>query len=73
MKVYDYFEIFFLRISQEKKTDKKYQKYINLFKDVFNEFDFYFSFAGRVFFEYMKTVKAAITIPKHVETMPAVM
>ena len=44
VKVYDYFEIFFLRISQDKKTDKKYHKYINLFKDVFNEFDFYFSF-----------------------------
>ena len=44
VKIYDYFEIFFLRISQEKKADKKYQKYINLFKDVFAEFDFYFSF-----------------------------
>ena len=44
MKIYDYFEIFFLRISQEKKDDKKYQKYINLFNDVFAEFNFYFSF-----------------------------
>ena len=44
VKIYDYFEIFFLRISQEKKNDKKYQKYINLFNDVFAEFNFYFSF-----------------------------
>ena len=44
VKIYDYFEIFFLRISQEKKDDKKYQKYINLFNDVFSEFNFYFSF-----------------------------
>ena len=44
VKIYDYFEIFFLRISQEKKDDKKYQKYINLFNDVFAEFNFYFSF-----------------------------
>ena len=44
VKTYDYFEIFFLRISQEKKDDKKYQKYINLFNDVFAEFNFYFSF-----------------------------
>ena len=44
VKVYDYFEIFFLRISQEKKDDKNYQKYIKLFKDVFIEFNFYFSF-----------------------------
>ena len=44
VKIYDYFEIFFLRISQEKKDDKKYQKYINLFKDVFAEFNFYFAF-----------------------------
>ena len=44
VKIYDYFEIFFLRISQEKKDDKKYQKYINLFNDVFAEFNFYFVF-----------------------------
>ena len=44
VKIYDFFEIFFLRISQEKKDDKKYQKYINLFNDVFAEFNFYFSF-----------------------------
>ena len=44
VKIYDYFEIFFLRISQEKKDDKKYQKYINLFNDVFAEFNFYLSF-----------------------------
>ena len=44
VKIYDYFEIFFLRISQEKKDDNKYQKYINLFNDVFAEFNFYFSF-----------------------------
>ena len=44
VKIYDYFEIFYLRISQEKKADKKYQKYIKLFKDVFAEFNFYFTF-----------------------------
>ena len=44
VKIYDYLEIFSLRISQEKKDDKKYQKYINLFNDVFAEFNFYFSF-----------------------------
>ena len=44
VKIYDYFEIFYLRISQQKKADKKYQKYIKLFKDVFAEFNFYFTF-----------------------------
>jgi len=44
VKIYDYFEIFYLRISQEKKDDKKYQQYIKLFKDVFIEFNFYFAF-----------------------------
>ena len=44
IKIYDYFNIFFLRISQMKKDDKKYQEYILLFKEVFIEFNFYFVF-----------------------------
>ena len=44
IKVYDYFDIFFLRISQERKSDKKYQSYLQIFKSVFIEFNFYFAF-----------------------------
>lgn len=44
VKIYDYFEMFFLRISQQKKYDKKYQRYVERFKNVFNEMNFYFCF-----------------------------
>ena len=44
VKIYDYFEIFFLRVSQLKKEDKIYQDYIALFKSVFTEINFYVSF-----------------------------
>lgn len=44
VKVYDYFEIFYLRISQKNKHDKNHKKYIKKFKKVFLEFDFYLSF-----------------------------
>ena len=44
VKIFDYFDIFFLRISQIKKDDKNYQRYVKLFKDVFIEFNFYFTF-----------------------------
>ena len=44
IKVYDYFEIFFLRISQKNKHDINHKKYIKKFKKVFLEFDFYLSF-----------------------------
>ena len=44
VKLYDYFEVFFLSISQMKKADKIYQEYIKRFKEVFIEFNFYFAF-----------------------------
>ena len=44
VKIYDYFEIFFLRISQLKKEDKKYQQYVDKFKKVFIEINFYLVF-----------------------------
>jgi len=44
VKVYDYFQIFFLRISQENKYDLKHKEYLRKFKKVFKEFDFYLSF-----------------------------
>lgn len=44
IKVYDYFEIFFLRISQVNKYDLRHKKYLRKFKKVFIEFDFYCSF-----------------------------
>ena len=44
VKIYDYFEIFFLRVSQLNKEDKIYQDYIALFKSVFTEINFYVSF-----------------------------
>ena len=44
VKLYDYFEVFFLRISQMKQDDKKYQDYVKRFKEVFLEFNFYFAF-----------------------------
>ena len=44
VKIYDYFEIFYLRISQQKKGDKNYQKYIEKFKGIFIELNFYFVF-----------------------------
>ena len=44
VKIFDYFDIFFLRISQINKDDKNYQRYVKLFKDVFIEFNFYFTF-----------------------------
>ena len=44
IKIYDYFDIFFLRISQENQKDKNYREYIKLFKDVFIEFNFYITF-----------------------------
>ena len=44
VKIFDYFDIFFLRISQIKKDDKNYQRYVKLFKDVFIEFNFYITF-----------------------------
>ena len=44
VKVFDYFEIFFLRISQTNKYDVKHQEYIKKFKKAFIEFDFYMNF-----------------------------
>ena len=44
VKVFDYFEIFFLRISQTNKFDQKHQKYLKAFKEVFIKFDFYLNF-----------------------------
>ena len=44
VKVFDYFEIFFLRISQINKTDKSHQKYLKAFKEAFIQFDFYLNF-----------------------------
>ena len=44
VKIYDYFEMFFLRISQQKKYDKNYQQYVEKFKKVFNEMNFYVCF-----------------------------
>lgn len=44
VKVYDYFEIFFLRISQTKKDDLKHREYIKEFRKAFLEFDFYLNF-----------------------------
>lgn len=44
IKIYDYFDVFYLRISQEKKKDKNYQNYIQKFKNIFIEFNFYFAF-----------------------------
>ena len=44
IKVYDYFEIFFLRVSQVNKYDLKHKEYLRKFKKVFIEFDFYLSF-----------------------------
>ena len=47
IKVYDYFEIFFLRISQVNKYDLKHREYLRKFKKVFIEFDFYLSFNNK--------------------------
>jgi hypothetical protein len=47
IKVYDYFEIFFLRISQVNKYDLKHKEYLKKFKKVFIEFDFYLSFNNK--------------------------
>lgn len=47
IKVYDYFEIFFLRISQVNKYDLKHKEYLRKFKKVFIEFDFYLSFNNK--------------------------
>ena len=44
VKTYDYFDIFFLRVSQLNKDDIIYQEYIALFKSVFTEINFYMSF-----------------------------
>ena len=44
VKTYDYFDIFFLRVSQLNRDDKIYQDYIALFKSVFTEINFYMSF-----------------------------
>ena len=44
IKVFDYFEIFFLRISQMNKEDTKHQEYVKLFKKVFIEIDYYLNF-----------------------------
>ena len=44
IKIYDYFDIFYLRISQQKKDDKQYQQYIIKFKKVFIEINFYLVF-----------------------------
>lgn len=46
VKVYDYFQIFFLRISQVNKYDLKHKEYLRKFKKVFKEFDFYLSFTN---------------------------
>ena len=47
IKVYDYFEIFFLRVSQVNKYDLKHKEYLRKFKKVFIEFDFYLSFNNK--------------------------
>ena len=44
VKIYDYFQIFYLRVSKLNKDDKIYQDYIALFKSVFTEINFYMSF-----------------------------
>ena len=44
VKIYDYFDVFFLRISQMNKDDKIYQEYIRLFKAVFIELNFFVGF-----------------------------
>ena len=44
VKVFDYFEIFFLRISQTNKEDKKHQEYIKEFKKVFIAINFYLNY-----------------------------
>lgn len=47
IKVYDYFEIFFLRVSQVDKYDLKHKEYLRKFKKVFIEFDFYLNFNSK--------------------------
>lgn len=44
VKIYDYFEVFFLRISQTKTDDIKHIEYIKEFRKAFLEFDFYLNF-----------------------------
>lgn len=44
VKVLDFFEIFFLRVSQTNKDDIKHQEYLKTFKKVFIELDFYLNF-----------------------------
>lgn len=44
VKVFDYFEMFFLKISQSNKDDKNHQEYANIFKKVFTEFNFYLNY-----------------------------
>ena len=44
VKVFDYFEIFLLRISQTNKDDFMHKEYIKMFKKAFIEFDFYLNF-----------------------------
>ena len=44
VKVFDYFEIFFLRISQTNKEDFMHKQYLKMFKEAFTEFDFYLNF-----------------------------
>ena len=44
VKVFDYFEIFFLRIAQTNRDDFIHKEYVKMFKKAFIEFDFYLTF-----------------------------
>ena len=55
VKIFDFFAIFYLKITQVRKYDKKFLAYMNKFKKVFFQTEFYF-----IFHEHSKTVKPSI-------------
>jgi hypothetical protein len=55
VKIFDYFDIFYFKITQIKKNDKKFLEYMIKFKQIFLEMEFYFAFH-----ENSKTVKPSI-------------
>ena len=55
VKIFDYFDIFYFKMTQLKKNDKNFLKYIEKFKQIFLEIEFYI-----IFHEYSKKVKPSI-------------
>jgi hypothetical protein len=55
VKIFDYFEIFYFKITQLKKNDKAFLKFMNEFKQIFLEMEFYI-----IFHQFSKAVKPSI-------------